>query len=218
MEAPLDRPELSDVLISPKKLVADRSDAESSGPEEQGDFKNRLFLSPSMRVDDSKNFSIDVSSGGQSLKHKVLRLEALISKIEGKTDTDNAGQEENVNKSVSELYLEQGGETQLSDFDAPVIKYESNGQKTRLDTEPKVSNEIAAVPIDGANVQANSSVDADITVGEGFQSSDLEMFRKFISDVIREDLRGALGEKITSKIRKLVRVELEEILSSIKNN
>ena len=217
MEGPLDRLGLSDVLISLKKLVADGSDAESSGPEQQGDFKNRLFLSPSMRVDDSENSSIDVSSGGQSLKHKVLRLEALISKIEGKTDTDNAGQEENVNKSVSELYLEQGGEAQLSDFDAPVIKYESNGQKIRLDTEPKVSNEIAAVPIDGANVQANSSVDAEITVGEGFQSSDLELFRKFISEVIREDLRGALGEKITSNIRNLVRVELEEILSSSKN-
>jgi hypothetical protein len=217
MEAPLGRPELSDVLTSLKKLVADGSGAESSGPEEQADFKNRLFLSPSLRIDDGQNFWLDVSRGGQSLQDKILRLETLISKIERKGDTDKAGQDQNVNQPLSELSLEQGDEAQLSDFDAPVIKHESNEQDTILDTEPEAHIEIEATPVYGVNPQASSSLDAEITVGESFQPLDPEMLRQFISEVIREDLRGALGEKITSNIRKLVRGELEAMLSSSKN-
>ena len=45
---------------------------------------------------------------------------------------------------------------------------------------------------------------------------DMEMLRDLISDVIREELQGPLGERITRNVRKLVRQEIARALEAQK--
>ncbi|MEZ5867523.1 MAG: hypothetical protein R3D46_03220 [Defluviimonas denitrificans] len=45
---------------------------------------------------------------------------------------------------------------------------------------------------------------------------DMEMLRDLISEVIREELQGPLGERITRNVRKLVRQEIARALEAQK--
>jgi cell pole-organizing protein PopZ len=42
---------------------------------------------------------------------------------------------------------------------------------------------------------------------------DEEMLRDLVRDIIREELQGALGERITRNVRKLVRAEIARALA-----
>lgn len=46
------------------------------------------------------------------------------------------------------------------------------------------------------------------------QTIDEEMLRDLVAEIVREELQGALGERITRNVRKLVRREIYRILSS----
>ncbi|WP_258087685.1 hypothetical protein, partial [Xenorhabdus bovienii] len=43
---------------------------------------------------------------------------------------------------------------------------------------------------------------------------DEEMLRDMVSDIVRQELQGALGERITRNVRKLVRREIHRALAS----
>ena len=43
---------------------------------------------------------------------------------------------------------------------------------------------------------------------------DEEMLRDLVSDIVRQELQGALGERITRNVRKLVRREIHRALAS----
>ena len=56
--------------------------------------------------------------------------------------------------------------------------------------------------------------DLDNLLFDGTESMDEEALRKLISEIVREELMGTLGERITRNVRKLVRREIYRILSS----
>ena len=49
---------------------------------------------------------------------------------------------------------------------------------------------------------------------EGEAFLDEEMLRQLVADIVREELQGALGERITRNVRKLVRREIQRALTS----
>lgn len=65
---------------------------------------------------------------------------------------------------------------------------------------------------DKADVYADD--DLDDLLAEGAEGMDEEALRKLISEIVREELMGTLGERITRNVRKLVRREIYRILSS----
>lgn len=70
-------------------------------------------------------------------------------------------------------------------------------------------------PMDDFEPPQDLADDADLAAyldGEGV--IDEEMLRELVSDIVREELQGALGERITRNVRKLVRREIYRILSS----
>ena len=70
----------------------------------------------------------------------------------------------------------------------------------------------------GAEAAADDSVegeaeDADLFGGEE-SVIDEETLRDMVSDIVRQELQGALGERITRNVRKLVRREINRVLAA----
>lgn len=69
-----------------------------------------------------------------------------------------------------------------------------------------------------AEIQRASGADAPNTTTRMFDDEDQvldeEALGDLVRDIIREELQGALGERITRNVRKLVRAEINRVLSS----
>ena len=65
----------------------------------------------------------------------------------------------------------------------------------------------AHAPAEPADPYQDDAEDGDVTVDE-------EALRELVSDILRQELQGALGERITRNVRKLVRREIQRALQS----
>lgn len=214
MNEPLGKTELSDVLTSLKKLVADDPEAEASRKEEQHGFKKKLFLGPALRVADDQKIEREASGGAQSLQDKILRLEELISHAEGLRDPDNAGTDEYAGRSVSGLPWKKFVDTATSDFDLPIDLNAIYDEGAISGPEPEVLAENDLAPDPETDARDDYTNNPETNFEEPMLSLNLEMLKQVVSEVLHEDLRGPTGEKITSNIRRLVREEIEAILQS----
>lgn len=217
MNEPLGKSELSDVLTSLKKLVADDPEAEASRKEEQHGFKKKLFLGPALRVADDQNIPREASGGAQSLQDKILRLEELISHAEGLWDPDNAGKDEYAGRCVSDLPWKKFVDTSKSDFDLPIDLNAIYDEGAISGPEPEVLVENDLAPDPETDARDDYTNNPETNVEEPMLSLNLEMLKQVVSEVLHEDLRGPTGEKITSNIRRLVREEIKAILQSSKS-
>jgi hypothetical protein len=52
-------------------------------------------------------------------------------------------------------------------------------------------------------------------VDEGDAVLDEESLRELVSDIVRQELQGRLGERITRNVRKLVRREIQRALAEL---
>lgn len=84
---------------------------------------------------------------------------------------------------------------------------EHAGARLRLGSETEIETQFVGSPYVDTQTDADDVDDAD-----GFLSEDL--LRVIVSDMIREELQGGLGERITRNIRKLVRSEISRALAS----
>jgi cell pole-organizing protein PopZ len=66
---------------------------------------------------------------------------------------------------------------------------------------------------DKAEAEVVASLQADEHVYPQGMTFDEEVLRDLVRDLIREELQGALGERITRNVRKLVRSELNRVLA-----
>ncbi|MCP1169279.1 hypothetical protein NHG85_12235, partial [Limimaricola sp. ASW11-118] len=83
--------------------------------------------------------------------------------------------------------------------------------------EPAARPEAAEAPIPSEDVAASVSESAaPHAPAETGQAPivDEEMLRRIVTEVLREELRGPLGDRITSNLRKLVRREIFRALAS----
>ena len=214
MNEPLGKTELSDILTSLKKLVADDPEAEASRKEEQHGFKKKLFLGPALRVADDQKIPREASGGAHSLQDKILRLEELISHAEGLWDPDNAGKGAYAGRSVSGLPWKKFVDTATSDFDLPMDLNAIYDEGAISGPEPEVLVENDLAPDLETDARDDYTNNPETNVEETMLPLNLEKLKQVVSEVLREDLRGPTGEKITSNIRRLVREEIEAILRS----
>ena len=169
--------DLSDVLTSLRKLVADEPELDTipQAVEKQDKAEassETLVLCPSLRVDEEE------VSEPPSLEAKITKLEKLIAHSDQLWEPDDVEQD---------------------DF---------AGSKTTLPFD--VVSEAGREIVETALVQ-NEQVSATLATSES-ASLDQEELRALVADMIRDELRGALGEQITKNIRKLVRREINSAL------
>lgn len=165
--------DLSEVLMSLRKLVSDEPEADEPGIEPIEKGAETLVLCPSLRVDDSE------PAAPPSLEDKITKLERLIASTDQLWEPDDEEQDEFA-----------GSHTAIPQ-EALTAVVSAGSIETQVIAQETVSSQIAAAaPV-------------------GIDETEL---RSMVSEMIRDELRGALGEKITKNIRKLVRREINSAL------
>lgn len=196
MSDPMSNREIEDVLSSIKKLVTqDTAAAAANTPSAQPD---KLVLTPAFRVVDqpapppgepaaAKGDAPDPAPA--SLEQTIAELEAAISAYDGTFEPD-------------------GGEAPLPEPEARFLKQQDAVVATEMPAEPA-----EALP-DAEPDLAEDDAETPVLASEGEMVLDEAMLRELITDVLREELQGVLGQRITRNVRKLVRAEIARALAS----
>lgn len=97
---------------------------------------------------------------------------------------------------------------------APAMAWEDDLQ---LDAKGAPLQDDAAEDISEAETEADETLEASASIG-GFGADDQVMdedaLRTLVSEIVRAELQGALGERITRNVRKLVRREIHRALTA----
>lgn len=129
----------------------------------------------------------------ESLSDKIAALESLVARDGAEYEPDSAGESESA--PVEEPLV------QWDDVEAQLSEVPESQAPEVLDAGYRVEAEDS----DRGEPKAETS-------DEGIL--DEEALRDLVADIVREELQGALGQRITRNVRKLVRREIQRALSA----
>lgn len=145
----------------------------------------------------------------KSLSEKIAALEMLVGKRRDNFEPDDPGAGAYAGTQAPAMEWEDAE----TDDDVP--------ETTVEDTPPfdHTPDDAQDAPAHAAYVEAEADDRAgDATIAQVFSSDedvlDEEALRELVSDIVREELQGALGERITRNVRKLVRREIHRALAA----
>ncbi|MCH2165164.1 MAG: hypothetical protein MK098_11000 [Marinovum sp.] len=156
-------------------------------------------------VEDPASEDEDASSASSegSLEEKIARLETMIGRSESGFEPERA------------VAVEPIDWQDLSETDVAKAT-EDNSQATVLDIvdmADEAETEHAPVsPADDPAVVNDAGV--DLLADPSDVMLDEDMLRDMVTAIVREELQGSLGERITRNVRKLVRREIHRALAS----
>lgn len=146
--------------------------------------------------------SLDVERA-QSLEEKIAELEAMVSSRDSEWATDIEDEGENA------AYERQFGESlpweDASFSSRPMAAFENASveEAAAMSAEPMPEQE----PEQVADTETSSDPEMGAYIDE-------EMLRSMVTEIVRQELQGKLGERITRSVRKLVRQEIHRALMS----
>lgn len=226
------RPELDDILSTIKKMVEDHRPKErlvltpsqmiAHNTTTEPDAKpTRIQIAESLPLassaPDATNSELGQPKTGQiseELSGKIAALETLIARAEECLPT----------ASISHSSPDQHGneETLFGPAldEAPILEnvehYEEETlHQAQIHSFPDVEGLKIAVSPPENTLQPLQDQDASLTTHEDetpLSDEEMEMFRSVIAEVVRQELQGHLGERITRNVRKLVRREIHQAL------
>ena len=123
----------------------------------------------------------------ESLTSKIAALEAVIGKTDDQWEPDDTGSSD------------------YSGTEAPSMKWDDVGSDN--DADNAEGDNAETVEVDVEPQQAAFSQSADELLDE-------DALRDIVSEIVREELQAALGERITRNVRKLVRREIHRALAA----
>ncbi len=168
-------------------------------------FKQRsgiLNLGASELVDDEAK-----PSGSDRLSAKIAALETAIGRISDGWDAEEREVSEFV--SAEPLAMAWEDDVELDATGAPIPA--SKSQETSQAAPEPVENIVEAAPY----VEEEDSASQDTAKGIGADEYfDEDMLRDLVEEIVRKELQGALGERITRNVRKLVRREVHRALTA----
>jgi hypothetical protein len=139
----------------------------------------------------------------EELQQRVAAFEAAIAARDDHWEPDGQSEDAYSGGNVEPLPWSDTTEAALPD-DAP---------DPADDASPDAGHDVAAPPADGRH---DTERGADETAFEDLDDTliDEEALRDMVSELVRQELQGALGERITRNVRKLVRREIHRALTS----
>lgn len=150
--------------------------------------------------------------------------EAVAALVEEKAEIEPVAEESLESKiaALEELVgrsHEEEWEPEQSEPDAPVFQRSSDvlEWQDHLPETPEGADEMGNLP-DADDQPASETAGTDDTdIGTSASDAltiDEETLRGMVSEIVRQELQGALGERITRNVRKLVRREIHRVLMS----
>jgi len=232
--------ELEDVLSSIRRLVADR-DAPlppvAAEPE-------RLLLTPALRVAEEaechSELPLPLAPWAANDPLPITEPEPLSDDAAGAVARLAAQIEAAVTVQDSDFEPDGSEDVPVMDWsappadDAPVFRSRLQGAGLRLvdlaPDDPVFQHRASDAPYDGADEGADDLADdlrfshadgleedpdasLDALFGPG-AAIDQALLRQIVTEVVRQELQGTLGERITRNVRKLVRREIYRVLDS----
>ncbi|NNK16921.1 MAG: hypothetical protein HKP51_08460, partial [Sulfitobacter sp.] len=163
-----------------------------------------------------------------TLSAKIEALETAIGNIADTWEPDDAGESDYAGTEPETMAWEDDEpETRQTDRPqfvhatavfAPKAQPAASKPEPETAPEPQVSEEntqtrSAAAP-ETASTDRSENVDLGRDLSDDEQLIDEEALRDLVSDIVRQELQGALGERITRNVRKLVRREIHRALTA----
>jgi len=139
----------------------------------------------------------DVSENTMTLESTIADLEAAVGAQAGEWEPDGSGFEED--PEAEEIMTR------------PVQDWVDI---TAQNVEAEIGNPDFSEPIEGASESTDPDAQSNDLLGEEVALIDEEALREMVSEIVRQELQGALGERITRNVRKLVRREINRVLSA----
>lgn len=215
--------EIEDVLTSIRRLVAQEGG--------RGAEAGRLILTEAQRVNAAPEVEADADEAQVAIPAPDFgKLEATIAELEAAFATsefegDNAADSEAPRASnVTELYgrlsfAHRGKEAEVATQAEPAVAVVESAR-----AEPEVA--APDTPATEAAIDATAEPAAELAdylhaaandgdpalSGEEDAVLDEETLRLLVAQIVREELKGQLGERITQQVRKLVRAEIAKAL------
>ncbi len=199
------------VLSSVRRIVTRQLPPEEMAPEDWGaedepqddEATDKLLLTPALRVEDKSPVPIRPVPSQTPLEERIAELERAVGA--GSDDWEPDGSEpvdtETPRRLVLAVPVEKG---EPEDASEPLF---ATAEKHGLLAEPAPD----LLPSRGGADEGASSA----PVSHDLPSGDLideDKLRELVSDIVRDELQGELGERITRNIRKLVRREIHRAI------
>jgi len=212
MSDPMSNREIEDVLSSIRRLVTQDDAAPTARPAAE-----KLVLTPAFRVaeppapvDTADAPEASAPAATSSLEQTIAELEAAISAYAGPFEPDGgepALPGEGTAIQITDEITE--GPAPLRTPDPAIQRGEAPG--IHASGAPNVS---AFSRPDSAAPKSEDDEHALLDGDETEIVFDEAMLRELVTDILREELQGALGQRITRNVRKLVRAEIARALAS----
>ncbi|OUS35132.1 hypothetical protein A9Q94_13955 [Rhodobacterales bacterium 56_14_T64] len=152
-----------------------------------------------------------------SFAEKIAALEAVIGQAEGEWEPDGESGEDFSGTAVETLAWEDLEEETIEapDVDTADDVVEASPQAAARPEYDPPEIELPEVDALDAGRVAEQAVADEVLGGISADETimDEESLRELVADIVREELQGALGERITRNVRKLVRREIHRALA-----
>ncbi|ALG90817.1 MULTISPECIES: hypothetical protein [Actibacterium] len=232
--------DIEDVLSSIRRLVADEATQRGSAaspaafPPDAGAGKvEKLVLTPALRVADPsvadpgapvEDASGDVAQCAADAAPKVAgsgpapepQAEAPET---GPEPAGDAWEEISLEERIAELEaaISNSGEEwepDGSELDGTSARYEEAAAADAPAPAATPEEATAEEAAPETAQQADADQERELDLEDEPMVLDEEMLRDLVSEIVRQELQGALGERITRNVRKLVRREINRVMAS----
>ncbi len=140
--------------------------------------------------------SIEPRVTPQSLSAKIAVLEEVIARTDDQWEPDGAGRDD------------------YAGTEPPAMAWEDASDDTDVGSDAEDHTSAAPEATIFAGEPPRSETASEDVLSSDVDVLDEEALRDLVSDIVRQELQGALGERITRNVRKLVRREIHRALAA----
>lgn len=227
MPDPVKNAEIEDVLSSIRRLVADDAPAPMEPPAApKAEGADKLVLTPALRIQPQESKAEEPPKAEAAptddweevtLEDRIAELEAAVASSDEEYESD--GSEVEASAPAMDMSAFEDDTFELSPEHAVAPEPEPEAETA---AEPEVAETEAAEVVEDAVAEAeeepaeatSEASEDNVFDDELSEVFDEEMLRDLVSEFVRKELQGELGERITRNVRKLVRREINRALAA----
>ncbi|WP_141246558.1 hypothetical protein [Actibacterium ureilyticum] len=226
MPDPMKNTDIEDVLSSIRRLVSyEPSNLRPAAAAKPAPRPERLVLTPALRVHEEPERPAPVAVAEEApaqpeFVHRAEAPEAVVSDPAQQTLEDRIADLEVAVSQAGEEWEPDGSEAEANVYPTSYPVIEPLRPRMHLaepEAAPTVEDHIEEVALDAgvdALMDAADAVAEKTALAIPAGGTDQAELRDLVRQIIREEFQGALGERITRNVRKLVRREINRALVS----
>ncbi|MFY9240374.1 MAG: hypothetical protein WAO78_16155 [Roseovarius sp.] len=234
MSDPVTNVEIEDVLSSIRRLVSNeerprkaQDDAPAKDEEKAEPEADKLVLTPFFRVDDNEDTQ-QKDTQPEDAELDDTQSDDTQSAVTEAEDDAPATVDVQIDTTDDAYFGGPGAAVPWEDYEPDADGANSDDDSAEAkpadpEPAPKLREVTPPAPVDDIpenfvaeeprQTDEETSFDAGL-LGEADDILDEDALRDLVADIVRQELQGALGERITRNVRKLVRREIARALAS----